>query len=96
MRVIDKEKTEEMGQTDPPALTPEQVAPQPTDSGRERRFWLRYTGPAGTSVDDPNTGRTWRPGEEQEVTEEEGNRLVASYPNETALRSTYRDEPTSG
>lgn len=87
----DRSAEEAQNTTIDPEPTPEQVAPQETDSGKMRRFWLKYIGPAGTSLGDPYTGRTWQAGEELEVTEEEGDRLLTNFPNEVDVRSTYQD-----
>jgi len=86
--------TEDKNKTDDPTapeLSPEAGAPQITESGKLKRFWLKYIGPQGTSLVDPNTTRTWKSGEEQEVTEEEGERLRQEFPQEVELRSTSRD-----
>jgi hypothetical protein len=58
------------------------------ESGKTRRYWLTYTGPEGTSLSDPNTGRLWRAGEELEVTKEEGDRLTREWPRDVKVRTT--------
>lgn len=84
-------RTEPKEDPTPGETAPEQSAPQATPAGKEKHFWLTYTGPMGTTLEDPNTFRVWKPDEELEVTEEEGDRLSRAHPRETALRSASKD-----